>query len=227
MKGDNKREFTRYTALIVIMVIIFGAITSKLFVLQVIKGEQYKEAANNKSIREIPDAAPRGKIIDINGAPLAIIEQSFQLVYNRTDESDAEFFDTLDKVFKILDENGETQKDDFELKINPFSFEFRSDDPKVRRNLELRFKKDRGLDGEIQNKLFKNKKDKLTQADQDKIDEELLKMTPEQTFDKLVTLYKIDKKYPLEEQRRFMLIKDALKMQSSSQYKPVIIANAK
>ena len=75
-------------------------------------------------------------------------------------------------------------------------------------------------------KLFKDKKDKLTKEDQDKIDEELLKVTPEETFKKLVKQYKIDEsKYPLEEQRRFMIIKDKLKMQSFSGYKPITVAN--
>jgi penicillin-binding protein 2 len=227
MKGDKKREFTRYTALIVIMCLIFTAITSQLFVLQVVKGEGYKEQANNKSIKEIPDTAPRGNIIDRNGAVLAKSEQSYVLVYNQTDESDKTFFDTMDKVFKILDENGETKQDDFELKIDPYSFVFRSDDPQTQRMLEIRFKKDRGLDEEILKKLSKDKKSKLTKEEQDKIvDEELLKITPEETFKKLIKQYKIDdKKYSLEEQRRFMIVKDTLKMQSFSGYKPVVVAS--
>lgn len=227
MKGDKKREFTRYTALIVIMCLIFTAITSQLFVLQVVKGEEYKEKANNRSIREIPDAAPRGNILDRNGAVLAKSEQSYILVYNQTDESDKTFFDTMDKVFKILDENGETKQDDFELKIDPFSFVFRSNDPQTQRMLEIRFKRDRGLNEELEKNLSKDKKNKLTKEEQDKIvDEELLKITPEETFKKLIKQYKIDdKKYSLEEQRRFLIVKDTLKMQSFSGYKPVVVAS--
>lgn len=227
MKGNKKREFTRYTALIVIMCLIFTAITSKLFVLQVVKGEGYKELANNKSIREIPDAAPRGNITDRNGAVLAKSEQSYVLVYNQTDESDKTFFDTMDKVFKILDENGETKQDDFELKIDPFGFVFRSNDAQTQRALEIRFKRDRGLNEEIERKLSKDKKNKLTKEEQDKIvDEELLKITPEETFKKLIKQYGIDdKKYSLEEQRRFMIIKDKMKMQSFSGFKQVVIAS--
>lgn len=227
MKGDKKREFTRYTALIVIMCLIFTAITSQLFVLQVVKGEEYKEKANTRSIREIPDAAPRGNIVDRNGAVLAKSEQSYVLVYNQTDESDKTFFDTMDKVFKILDENGETKQDDFELKIDPFSFVFRSNDAKTQRMLEIRFKRDRGLNEELEKNLSKDKKKKLTKEEQDKIvDEELLKITPEETFKKLIKQYGIDdKKYSLEEQRRFMIIKDKMKMQSFSGYKHVVVAS--
>jgi penicillin-binding protein 2 len=225
MKNGNKERFTRYTALVIIMIFIFTSIAAKLFYIQIVQGAQYKEKANNKSITEIPEAAPRGNILDRNGNILATSVQSYQLVYNQTNETDKTFFDTMDKVFKILDQNGETQQDDFELKIDPYRFEFRSNDPAVRRTLELRFKKDRGLDGAIQNKLFKNKKGPLTKADQDKIDEELLKITPEETFQKLIKAYKIPSNYSLEEQRRFMIIKDTLKMQSFSGYKPVIVAS--
>lgn len=226
MKGEEKEKFTRYTALMVIMLIVFTAIASKLFILQVVKSEEYSEKANNKSIREIPDAAPRGKILDKNGAILASNAQNYILIYNQTDESDKYFFDTMSKVFDILDKNGEIQKDDFELKVNPFSFQFRGDDDKTKRILEIKFKTDRGLNEDIKNKLFKDKKDKLTAEEQAKIDEELLKITPEETFKKLVKQYKIDdKKYSLDQQRRFMIIKDTLKMNSFSGYKPAVVAS--
>ncbi|WPC42886.1 penicillin-binding transpeptidase domain-containing protein [Clostridium sp. JS66] len=225
MEGKKERKFTRYTALIVIMVIIFTAIAGKLFFLQILDGQSYSEKANNKSIREIPEAAPRGSILDKNGSVLASSSVIYALVYNQTDESDKYFFDTMSKVFDILDKSGETQKDDFELKVNPYNFQFRGDDDKTKRALEIKFKTDRGFADEIKNKLYKNKKDKLTEAEKAKIDEELLKITPEETFKKLVKQYKIDdKKYSVDEQRRFMIIKDTLKMNSFSGYKPAVVA---
>ena len=135
------------------MVIIFATITGRLLFLQVVKGQEYKEQSNNKSLTEIQEAAPRGKILDKNGNVLATNIQSYVVVYNQTDENDKTFFPTMNKVFKILDESGESQKDDFELKINPYRFEFRSDDEKTRKNLEIKFKRDRGLNDEIENKI--------------------------------------------------------------------------
>lgn len=227
MKIDKKNGINRYAALITIMVLIFVSILSRIIFLQVVKGEDYKAKADSNSIREIPETAPRGKILDTNNKVLATNTQSYVLVYNQTDEIDQTFFQTMDKVFKILDENGETQKDDFELKINPYRFEFRSDDPKTQKNLELRFKKDRGMDSYVQKKLFGDKStDKLTTEDKAKIDEELLKITPEETFKFLVKKYNINSsKYSLEKQRRFMIIKDTAKMNSFSGYKPVTVAS--
>lgn len=229
MKAD-KKKFTRFSGFILIMVLVFTAIFAKLLYLQVLKTENYKQLANNSSITEIPAAAPRGKILDKNGTVLATNVQSYMLVYNDTPDSSKVFFDTMDKTFKILADNGESIKDDFELKTNPFRFEFRSSDPSVQRSLELRFKKDRGLDGAIINKLYKNKKGTLTVTEKSKVDDELLKITPEQTFKLLVAKYKIDDaikpKYSVDEQRTFMIIKDAVFLQSYSGYKPVTISSS-
>lgn len=280
-------KLNRYSMLVVIMLIIFSVIFLRLIQLQVIKVEEFKDKANTKAIRNIPESAPRGEILDRNGNILATSIQSYMLVYNETDESKLYFFNTMDKVLKILKDNGETQQDDFELKVNPFRFEFKMESPYWKRWMELRFKKDRGFYEDVKKKLFKNKKDEeLTKEDKDKIDEELLKITPEETFNSLVKKYKITPeenfknillrykdspldtideikktykissdgelknlldqyikspketlplllkfcnvdsiKYTVEKQREYMIVKDTLKMQSFSGYKPVTIAS--
>ena len=65
-------------------------------------GEEYKEKANNKSIREIPEAAPRGNILDKNGTLLASSDKSYVLVYNQTDESDKTFLIQWTRCLKFL-----------------------------------------------------------------------------------------------------------------------------
>ena len=54
--------------------------------------------------------------------------------------------------------------------------------------LELRFKKDRGMDEAIKKELYNNKTN-LTANEQAKVNEELLKITAEQTFNLLVEQY--------------------------------------
>lgn len=224
MKLEKKR-ISRYTVLIVVMIGILSIIGAKLFSLQVVHGTQYRQIANDKSIRQVADQAPRGNILDKNGKILATSTQGYTLVYNETDDSDKYFFQTMSKVFNILDENGESQQDDFDLKINPFRFEFKSDDAKTRRNLEIKFKRDRGLNEAIESKIKKQNKnisdDELTKL----VNEKLIKITPYQTYNLLLKQYKISSKYSLKEQRRFMIIKDAIKMHSFSGYDPVVIAN--
>lgn len=291
MKKKKGKKFNRFTALFIIMLVIFSLITSKLTYLQIIKADEYKEMTSNMSIRDIPIIAPRGNITDSNGNILAESRQGYTIAFTETNESKENFFATMPKVFQILDKNGEFQKDDFELKINPYRFGFSSENPATLKNLELRFKKDRGLDDKVRKEIFPDKeRDELNDEDKEKIDEELLKITPQETFDYLLDfygindeeskliytevftalkndskseedlqyyldLYKVDdkeeksqfsmlyknmpeevfedlrskykvgkSKYSLELKRRFMLVKDAIRMQSFYGFKPVVIA---
>jgi penicillin-binding protein 2 len=220
----KNQNFTRFTALAFVMAAVIFAICFKLIMLQVVNGEQYLEKANTKSYKEIPENASRGNITDVNGKVLATSIQSYTLVFNPTDESDEKFFETMEKVFKILDANGETITDDFEIKLNTYRFEFLSDDAATKRALELRFKKDRGMDEAIKKELYNNKTN-LTAKEQAKVNEELMKITPEQAFNLLVEQYGIDKSMSLADQRRYMIVKDTEKMQSFSGYKAVTIAS--
>jgi penicillin-binding protein 2 len=293
--NKKKKEFNRYTALLLIMFLVFTGIVSRLAVLQIVKAEEYKEKANTKAITEIQEFAPRGEILDSSGEVFAKSVQSYNLTFAETEDSLKYFFDTMDSIFKILDENGEIQKDDFALKINPFRFEFKTEDEDARKTLEIRFKRDRGLNEKIARDLYPGKKEKLTEEEEEAVNEKLLEITPEETFKLLVTQYEVsaesifkknvnmyrtspeealtrittkynltadaelkallsdymeasktaekneifskllDKckvestKLPAEKQleleRRYMLVKDALKMQSFSGYKPVTIAS--
>src|SRR3712207_8262424 len=51
-------------------------------------------------------------------------------------------------------------------------------------------------------------------------------MNKENAFDQLVNSYKINtKRFSLEEKRKFMVVKDAIKLQSFYSFKPVVIAS--
>lgn len=225
MKLKKKKGLSRYTVFVIVFVVILGIIGGQLFTLQVINGKEYKDIAANKSIRQVAASAPRGDILDKNGNILATSKQSYNLVYNETDENNNHFFETMAKVFKILDENNESQQDDFELKINPFRFEFMSDDAKTRQNLEIKFKRDRGLNEDIENKIKANNKDISDDELKVKVNKELLKISAEDTYKLLLKEYGISSSYPLEEQRKFMIVKDTMKMHSYTGYDPVIIAS--
>lgn len=295
----KKKLFSRYTALVIIMILVFAGIISRLAVLQIVKADEYKDKANTKAITELQQNAPRGVILASDGVTkLATNVQSYNLTFAETQDSDASFFDTMDSVFKILDDNKEVQKDDLQLKTNPFRFEFNTTDEDTKKALEIRFKRDRGLNEVVLKKMpdLQKKKDGLTPEDEDRINEELLKISPEDTFNYMVdqlykvspdgifqsiisnyksdpenTLTRISSRYKItvdeelknllteyskaskkavkddlyaklmtkcqvdktrlpkdkqiELERRYILVKDAIKMQSFTGYKPVTIAS--
>jgi len=242
----KKKKTSRYTVLGIIMGIIFGIIILRLLYIQVFSYEEYKERANVTSTRFVSDKAPRGKIYDQKGNVLATNIQTYTITYTKTDDSDKQFYTTMKQLFKILDENKETIQDTLPLKINSDNeiyFEYKSSGKEAQNYEELRFKKDRGISDTLKNIMFKDVEE-LSDTQNSKLDEALLKMTPEDSFYALVRYYNLielidsdyktkdkskiyskmsDKElteaiikegYSLNDIRKFMVIKDSIKMQS-------------
>ena len=189
-----------------------------------------KQTANAHKVITIE--APRGLITDKNGIKLATEVQGYNLTYTDTTKAGTQVFTTLQKVFKILDENGEVQTDSFPLKIEPYRFEFSSSDPKGIQIMQLRFLKDRGLQDSILKAKFKNKKeDDLTSYETTELNNELLKLTPEQIYNELLKEYGVIKgvsSLHIQETpdviRRYLIVEDGIKMNFFSAYKSINIA---
>lgn len=252
----KKKKISRYAVLCIIMGLIFTAIIFKLLYIQVFSYEEYKERADVTSTRFVSEKAPRGKIYDQDGNILATNKQTYTLTYTKTEDSDKQFYTTMNQLFKILDENGENIQDTLPLKIdsnNEIYFEYTTSDKESQSYEELRFKKDRGLNDVLKNTMFKDVEE-LSDAQNTKLDEALLKITPEEAFYALVRSYNLielvdadyktkeksniyskmsdkeltdvilEKGYSLNDIRKFMVIKDSIKMQSFKGYRSATIA---
>ncbi|WP_300380246.1 penicillin-binding transpeptidase domain-containing protein [Clostridium sp.] len=273
-KPKKKKKISRYTVLTIIMVILFSVITLKLLYIQVYKHVDYKEKADISSTRFISQKAPRGKIYDSDGNVLATNIQTYTLTYTKPGEGDTNFYETMDKTFNILTENGEIVKDDLLLKIDnsgKFYFDFKNYDVDTKKILEIRFKRDRGLNEDIEKKEFKDVKSDLTDEQIEQVDKRLVEISPEETFYELVKLYGLqevinkkpvkedgetDKDYnirlkaydkkmeeyidktgkeildelivsgcTLKQVRNYIVVKDAINMQSYKGYRSVTIAS--
>ncbi|MGL4773053.1 MAG: penicillin-binding transpeptidase domain-containing protein [Clostridium sp.] len=266
-KPEKKREISRYEVLLIVMGIIFVAIIGKLLYLQVLRHKDYEDRANLTSTRFMSEKAPRGIIYDSEGNILASNKQIYTLTYTQTTEANKYFYETMDKVYKIIEENGEKINDDMLLKIDEngkpyFAYKMQSKDN--REAEEIRFKRDRGLNEKIEKELYKGKTD-FTEEERKAVNYKLLEMDAEQTFYDLVKMYglinsiekapekdspnyKEEKKaydermksygemtgeeltnvllkqLSMEKIRGYMLIKDAIKMQSFSGERFVTIA---
>jgi len=228
----KEKKFTRYTVLFVIMMIAFSVIIANLFYLQVINGKYYRRRATTNAQKIITIEAPRGLITDKNGINLANEVLGYNLTYTGSTNASTQIFTTLQKVFTILDNNGEIQTDSYPLKIGPYRFEFNTSDSKGIQTMQLRFLKDRGFQESILKAKFKNKKEaELTSIEKTKLNNELLKLTPEQVYNKLLKNYRVIKgveSLQIQETpdviRRYLVVEDAIEMNRFSAYKPIIIA---
>lgn len=228
----NKKSFSRYNLFYIAMVAIFIGITSRLLYLQIVMVDDYRERANSNKYKTVSVAAARGDIVDRKGKVFAESVQNYVLQFSETEESKEYFFKTMSKVFEILDKKQIPIVDEFPIIINnqgKLEYNFKATDESGRKWLELRFKKDRGfLEKVVQKEYGEEKKtSKLTEEQNKHVDELLLQITAEEAYKTLEKDYGVDRYYELtlHERRRFLLLKDAIKMQSFSGYSPVVIAN--
>jgi len=196
LRNNGKKKFNRYTGLLLIMILVFSLLINEMFSLQIIHGDEYFARANVEFIKNIDNAAPRGEIIDAKGNVLATSLQSYNLIYVDTTESRNEIYTTIDKVKELLAKSGQEINDTFNLKTNPFRFEFNSEDPDFIMKTELRWKKDRGINDYLFNTVMKEKTGKskiadLNEAESDELDRRIIEFTPEETYYYLIEFYNL------------------------------------
>lgn len=191
--GKKQRKFfNRYTALFLIMLLVLGLIGRTLFDMQIVNGEDFQNKADAYSVKDITEPAPRGEILDREGEVLAANLSSYDLMYNETRESAAQFYDSMKELFRLLKVTGEKLTDTYELKTDPtFSFNFNTSNKDAARFRELRFKKDRNMDEWVLRSGYgkmigKSQIKDLTDTESDELDVMLLAVTPEETFNYLI-----------------------------------------
>lgn len=269
-KPKKKKKISRYFVLNIIMIALFTAFIAKLVYIQIYKHEDYKEKADISSTRLISEDAPRGKIYDNEGNVLATNIQTYTLTYTKPNDKNENFYDTMNKVFNILSENGEKFEDDLMIKTDSngkFYFDFKTNDVDTKKIVEIRFKRDRGLNEEIERELFGDEKTDFNDDEINQVNNELLKLSAEETFYKLIKTYSLQElvdptpvqeegetnkayearvkdyndkykklsgkeildeiltTYSIQDVRRYMVVKDAVKMQSFKGYRAVTIAS--
>ncbi|MDD6794581.1 MAG: penicillin-binding transpeptidase domain-containing protein [Clostridiaceae bacterium] len=255
-RPKRRKKPSRYNTFIIIMAIIFTVISIKLLYIQVFKHDDYVDKANTTATKTISAKAPRGTIYDCNGNALARNKQTYTVTYTSTVEADKNLYTTIDEISKILKRNDDQFDDNFVLRVrnnDDVYFDYKSTTDSGKQSEELRFKRDRGLNENIQKKLFGDKTGDLTEKEISEINDALMNVSPKETFYYLVKNYNlinlIDpdpskekireykdmtgeeltklllEKYSFEDIRRYMVVKDKMKMQSFKGDQSVTIAS--
>ncbi len=112
----------RYNILYIIIVLLLCVLGFRMAVLTIVEGEEYRQIADIKKIKDIPVKSPRGKIFDRNGVLLADNVSSFT-VQMYTDEIDTKNFNEISYILAdILDNNGEKPIDEFPIELYTFEY---------------------------------------------------------------------------------------------------------
>ena len=124
-----KKIIGKFFRKIDIRVVLVGAVLSavacfliyRLFVLQIINGQDYLDSFQLRIRRQIPIEASRGNIYDRNGNILAYNDLAYSVVirdtYEDTDK-DKNLNTTISRVYDIVESNGDTISLDFDIVVN-------------------------------------------------------------------------------------------------------------
>lgn len=125
MKEKLNNRFLMLGLSFVIFIII---IAFRLFNLQIVEGEKYNADSRRRVLKESSVTAPRGKILDRYGVPIAVNRQGFTVKIVKTDIKTAELNEMLLKLALILEKNQKSYNDSLAkyLTFDPITFNGKS-----------------------------------------------------------------------------------------------------
>ena len=158
--------------------IVFGLIIIfRLFNLQIVEGEKYNADSQKRVLKESVIEAPRGKILDRFGVPIAVNRQGFAVQIVKTGIDMSELNGMLLKLAGILENNNVSYVDSLSkyLTFNPITFNGKTDkDIKSWQTKKLDMK-----DADVKNtpaELFKYLRDVKFKMDASYTDEQAYKI---------------------------------------------------
>jgi penicillin-binding protein 2 len=148
-----KEKFTRLTAFTIAVIFIFALLVTRLLYIQVVNGDYYRTAAEEKGEKEILDPAPRGEILDRDGLKIASSTQGYNVTFSRynSKQKDEEVNKSLIETIRIITKNGDEKKISTDalpiiIEGNNFVFSFNTSNSNTKKRMEDNFKKKYKID---------------------------------------------------------------------------------
>ncbi len=122
-RNDFFRKINLRTLIMIAAVIMTGCVLIyRLFVLQIVNGENYLDNFQLRIRREVSISSTRGNIYDRNGKLLAYNELAYSVIMNDLGESssahDKELNSTIEEVIDLVERNGDSITSDFNVIYN-------------------------------------------------------------------------------------------------------------
>lgn len=103
----EKKELDRFWLTAAFFVVFFIIIVFRLADLQIVHGEEYNESSQNRVLKERTVKAPRGKILDRYGVPIATNRHCFTVQIVKTDVGTADMNRMLLSLAELFEKNGD------------------------------------------------------------------------------------------------------------------------
>lgn len=120
---ENKSFLHRYVILGVFLFAFILLFAVRLFNLQIINGDEYRQSINDQTERSYPIKASRGEILDAYGRPLITNRMGYYIRIQDVGADDIKLNETIEGLLGIMRENNEKVIDDFPINAdNEFVF---------------------------------------------------------------------------------------------------------
>lgn len=214
----------RIIVLLLFFFLLSSLLTARLFVLQIINGEETLEEFTLKIQKERTINSTRGKIFDRNGVLLAYNELAYNVtiedVYESGTDKNKNINETLLKVIKIIEKNGDKIVNDFSIILDENGeFAFTLEGTQQKRFLadiygrtkisDLKYKEETSSADMVMEYLCGYSKYGIGES-----------LDPENPRDSFVVF----QGYTKEEQLKLVTIRYAMSLNSFQQYIPTVIA---
>lgn len=214
----------RIIVLLLFFFLLSSLLTARLFVLQIINGEETLEEFTLKIQKERTINSTRGKIFDRNGVLLAYNELAYNVtiedVYESGTDKNKNINETLLKVIKIIEKNGDKIVNDFSIILDENGeFAFTLEGTQQKRFLadiygrtkisDLKYKEETASADMVMEYLCGYSKYGIGES-----------LDPENPRDSFVVF----QGYTKEEQLKLVTIRYAMSLNSFQQYIPTVIA---
>src|ERR1041385_5666967 len=110
--SQNLRARLRFVQ--VLVVLLLGVLSVRLYVLQVVRGDRYAEIAENQRRRRLPIPAPRGVIFDREGRVIVDSTPIYNVILSREDVKDKDLNSLVEPLAEGLMVDKEILRDYFE-----------------------------------------------------------------------------------------------------------------
>jgi len=118
---------SRFLLLKIITFLMLCAIIARLFILQIMDGESYRQVADNRITTNIAQKAPRGQIYDRYGVSLVSNEVGYSVIMQRSGMNNAELNEVFERITSLLKENNCEYYDTFPLTTPPYRYDFKDE----------------------------------------------------------------------------------------------------
>ena len=120
--GERNGSKIRYNIAMAIVYIIGIILLIRLFDLQIVHGQEYRDESNTRLTRETVLKAARGNILDSSGNHLVDTKMIYNVELYKTKIDNTTLNNTLLLIANTLEANGDSYVDNFPISINPYTY---------------------------------------------------------------------------------------------------------